>query len=112
MIRKILTGTAALALMVGPAFAQDSHYDRDHHYDRDSHYGDRVASNTVRGGLGGAGVGALIGCLVTIPIGCGPGAAVGAAWGGGGGAVIGAATTHPPRSDYSRHESDYPPSER
>lgn len=106
MTRKILTGIAAFALMAGPAFAQDSHYDRD------NHYGDRVASNTVRGGLGGAGLGALIGCLVTIPVGCGPGAAVGAAWGGGGGAVIGAAATHPPRSDYSRHEREYPPPER
>lgn len=106
MIRKLLAGVATLALMTGPALAQDTHVD--HH----SHYGDRVASNTVRGGLGGAGVGALIGCLVTIPIGCGPGAAVGAAWGGGGGAVIGAAVTHPPRSDYARHDSDYPPPER
>lgn len=105
MIRKLFAGIAALALTTGPAFAQDGHYDRD------SHYGDRVVSHTVRGGLGGAGLGALIGCIVTIPVGCGPGAAVGAAWGGGGGAVIGAATTRPPR-DYSRHEDDYRPSER
>ena len=100
MIRKILTGIAALALMTGPALAQDSHY------------GDRVAAHTLRGGVGGAGLGALIGCIVTIPIGGGPGAAVGAAWGGGGGAVIGAATTRPPRSDYPRDRGDYPPSER
>jgi hypothetical protein len=99
MTRRILTGIAALALMAGPALAQDNHY------------GDRVARNTVRGGVGGAGVGALIGCLVTIPIGCGPGAAVGAAWGGGGGAVIGAAGTRT-HSDYRRHEGDYLPSER
>ena len=101
MIRKLLIGTAALALMTGPAFAEDGHY------------GERAAANTVRGGVGGAGVGALIGCLVTIPIGCAPGAAVGAAWGGGGGAVIGAAVTRPPRSDYSREarrdaRGDYP----
>jgi hypothetical protein len=99
MIRKLLTGIAALALMTGPALAQDSHY------------GDRVTANTLKGGAGGAGLGALIGCLVTIPIGCGPGAAVGAAWGGGGGAVIGAAATRPPRSDYRPHERDYPPPE-
>jgi len=100
MVRNVLTGIAALALMTGPAFA------------RDSHYGDRVASNTLKGGAGGAGLGALIGCLVTIPIGCGPGAAVGAAWGGGGGAVIGAAATRPPRNDDQPRQSDYPPSER
>ena len=99
MIRKLLTGIAALSLMTSTALAQDSHY------------GDRAAANTLRGGVGGAGVGALIGCLVTIPIGCAPGAAVGAAWGGGGGAVIGAATTRPPRSDYSRDEH-YPRDER
>jgi hypothetical protein len=99
MIRKLLTGIAALALMTGSAFAEDNHY-----RDRDSHYGDRVAARTLRGGAGGAGLGALIGCLVTIPIGCAPGAAVGAALGGGGGAVIGAATTRPPRGDYARDE--------
>ncbi len=86
MTRNILSGIAALALMTGPAFAQDSHYS------------DRVVGNTVRVGVGGAGVGAIIGCLVTLPV-CGPGAAVGAAWGGGSGAVIGAASTRPPRSD-------------
>jgi len=99
MIRKLLTGIAALVLMTGTAFAQDNHYG-----DRDNHYGDRVAANTLKGGVGGAGLGALIGCLVTIPVGCAPGAAVGAAWGGGGGAVIGAAVTRPPRSDYPRDE--------
>jgi uncharacterized membrane protein len=96
MIRKLLTGIAALTLMTGAAFAQDR-------YDHD--YGDRVAANTVKGGVGGAGVGALIGCLVTIPIGCAPGAAVGAAVGGGGGAFLGAASTrsrdYPPPRDYS-----------
>jgi hypothetical protein len=102
MIRKLLTGIAALSLMTGTALAQDSHYG-------DSHYGERAAANTVRGGAGGAGLGALIGCLVTIPIGCAPGAVVGAAWGGGGGAVIGAASTRPPRGDHPR---DYPRDER
>jgi hypothetical protein len=92
MIRKILAGIAALALMTGTAFAQDGHY------------GDRVAANTLRGGAGGAGLGALIGCLVTLPIGCAPGAAVGAAWGGGGGALIGAAATRSPRSDNPPNE--------
>jgi hypothetical protein len=95
MIRKLLTGIAALTLMTGTAFADDSHYS------------ERAAANTVRGGAGGAGLGALIGCLVTIPVGCAPGAVVGAAWGGGGGALIGAATTRPPRDhhrDYARDE--------
>jgi hypothetical protein len=92
MIRKLLPGIAALALMTSPAFAQDSHY------------GERVATNTVKGGAGGAALGAFIGCLVTLPVGCGPGAAVGAAWGGGGGAVIGAAATREHRSDNPRHE--------
>ena len=43
---------------------------------------------------------AVIGCLITIPIGCAPGAAVGAAVGGGTGAVVGAASTPPPRVYY------------
>ena len=92
MIRNLLTITAAVALMSGPAFAQDGHYS------------DRVASNTLRGGAGGAGLGALIGCLVTIPVGCAPGAVVGAAWGGGGGALIGAAATPTSRNDHQHHE--------
>ena len=95
MFRKLLMGTAALALMTGTASAHDRYY------------GDRVASNTVRGGLGGAGVGALIGCLVTIPVGCAPGAVVGAAWGGGGGALIGAAATRPPRDHWRDARRDY-----
>ena len=101
MIRKLLAGIAALALMTGTAFADDSHY------------ADRAAANTLRGGVGGAGLGALIGCLVTIPIGCAPGAAVGATWGGGGGAVIGAASTRPPRGAHPRvARADYPRDER
>lgn len=40
--------------------------------------------NTAAGTLGGAGAGAAIGCLATIPVGCVPGAIVGAAIGSGG----------------------------
>ena len=47
--------------------------------------------------------------LVTLPIGCAPGAAVGAAVGGGTGAVAGAATTPPPRAYYPPPRNDYPP---
>jgi hypothetical protein len=99
MIRSLITGIAAFALMTGAAFAQDGHY-------RD--YGDRAGVNAVRGGVGGAGLGALVGCLVTIPIGCAPGAAVGAAVGGGGGAIFGAASTRPPRDYYARPRHYYP----
>jgi hypothetical protein len=46
--------------------------------------------NTTEGGAGGAATGAVIGRLATIPIGCGPGAAV------GGGAGAGLASTQLP----------------
>jgi hypothetical protein len=134
MIRKLLTGIAALALMTGPAFAQDSYsstttvtrtyddgpyyrtdyrdgsyyYDRGYyrdHYD----YGHDPATRAVGGGATGAALGAAIGCVVTIPIGCAPGAAVGAAVGGGTGAVAGAAST--PRRDYYPAPEDYGPDE-
>jgi hypothetical protein len=115
MIRSLFTGLAAFALMTGAAVAQDYHRDNDRYYrDYDGYhrdYGDRVAGNTVRGGLGGAGLGAVIGCLVTIPIGCAPGAAVGAAVGGGGGAVVGAASTRD-RYHYRRDRDYYPSDDR
>jgi hypothetical protein len=62
------------------------------YYDRDGVWHPDPAAHVVASGLGGAGVGAAIGCLVTLPIGCAPGAAVGAAVGGGTGAVAGAAS--------------------
>jgi uncharacterized membrane protein len=100
MIRKVFTGIAAFALMTGAAIAQDTYATRD-----DSgrvvvvHQPD-PAKHAARGALAGGGMGALIGCLVTIPIGCAPGAAIGAAVGGGGGAVVGAASTPPPHAVY------------
>src|SRR5258708_6007094 len=56
------------------------------------------ATNAVVSGTGGAATGALIGCIVTIPIGCAPGAALCAAVGGGVGATTGVVTTpaYPP----------------
>jgi hypothetical protein len=51
------------------------------------------AVNAVYNGLGGAAVGAAIGCVVTAAMGCLPGAALGAAAGGGTGAVVGAVAT-------------------
>jgi len=51
-------------------------------------------ARAVTGGVADAGLGAGIGCLVTLPF-CAPGAAVGAAIGGGTGAVAGAASTPP-----------------
>ena len=107
MIRKVLTGVAACALMTGTAFAQDTTTYRDDSGRVVVVHQPNPARHAVRGGLAGAGAGALIGCLVTIPIGCAPGAAVGAAVGGGTGAVVGAASTppahehvyYPPRDD-------------
>jgi outer membrane lipoprotein SlyB len=109
MIRSLLTGIAAFALMTGPALAQD-YRDRDdptvvvygHHESAPVHI--------VRGGVIGAGVGAAIGCLVTLPV-CGPGAAVGATIGGSAGAVTGAAvSTSQDRYSYRRApRDDYPP---
>jgi hypothetical protein len=52
------------------------------------------AGRALKVGAAGAGLGAAIGCIVTLPIGCGPGAAAGAAIGGGTGAVAGAASAH------------------
>jgi hypothetical protein len=43
-----------------------------------------------------SGSGALVGCLVTIPIGCAPGAVVGAAAGGAVGATGNAVAVNPP----------------
>lgn len=52
----------------------------------------------------GAGSGAVIGCLVTIPIGCAPGAVVGAAAGGAMGATGKAtAVTPPPQSQQAAY---------
>jgi hypothetical protein len=55
----------------------------------------RPANPTVSGVEGGSS-GALIGCLVTIPIGCAPGAVVGAAAGGTLGATGRAVAVTPP----------------
>ena len=94
MIRNLLTGIAAFTLISGVAVAQDY---------RDDGQGDVVVHSpdpgvhALRGGAAGAGVGAVIGCLVTLPI-CGVGAAIGAAVGGGTGAIAGAASTPPPRA--------------
>jgi hypothetical protein len=105
MFRHLLTGIAALGMTSSVALAQD--YSTTTTLTRDdsgavvrerSHtvvYPD-PAKHAAKGALFGGGAGALIGCLVTIPIGCAPGAAVGAAIGGGGGAVAGAASTPPP----------------
>ena len=96
MIRSLFTGIAAFGLMAGAAVAQD--YSTTTTRDGDTRtvvYPD-PGKHALGGGAAGAGLGALIGCIVTIPIGCGPGAAIGAAVGGGTGAVVGAATTPPP----------------
>ena len=104
MIRKVLTGVAALALMSGAAFA-DTYTYRDDNGQRVTVHQPDPAKHAVRGGVAGAGAGALIGCLVTIPIGCAPGAAVGAAVGGGAGAVVGAAST--PAHTYVHRDGRY-----
>jgi hypothetical protein len=109
MIRKVLTGVAALALMTGAAFA-DTYTYRDENGQLVTVHQPDPGKHAVRGGVAGAGAGALIGCLVTIPIGCAPGAAVGAAVGGGTGAVVGAASTPPARTYIHRDGRyyDYP----
>ncbi len=107
MIRKVLTGAAALALMAGAAFADTYTYRDDNGQVVVVHQPD-PGKHALRGGVAGAGAGALIGCLVTIPIGCAPGAAVGAAVGGGTGVVAGAASTPPPRERVYEGR-DYPP---
>jgi hypothetical protein len=53
-------------------------------------------ANPTAGGLEAGSSGAVIGCLVTIPIGCAPGAVVGAVAGGTLGATGNAATVTPP----------------
>ncbi len=109
MIRRLFTGIAALTLMTGTAFAQTYRDSADQPtvvvY---SH--PHVAERAVGGGAIGAGAGALIGCLVTLPL-CAPGAAVGAAIGGGGGAVVGAASTPTRAYHYRTARNDYPPPE-
>jgi hypothetical protein len=107
MIRKVLTGVAALALMSGAAFADTYTYRDDSGQTVVVHQPD-PAKHALRGGVAGAGAGALIGCLVTIPIGCAPGAAVGAAVGGGTGVVAGAAST-PPARERVYDDRDAPP---
>jgi hypothetical protein len=109
MIRKVITGAAALALMTGAAFADTYSYRDDSGRVVVVHQPD-PARHALRGGVAGAGAGALIGCLVTIPIGCAPGAAVGAAIGGGTGVVAGAAST-PPARERVYEGRDYPPPE-
>jgi hypothetical protein len=98
-MRRLFTGIAALALvtsLTSTAFADTYSYRDDTGRVVVVHQPD-PGKHALRGGVVGAGGGALIGCLVTIMIGCAPGAAVGAAVGGGGGAVVGAATTPPTR---------------
>jgi hypothetical protein len=103
MIRRIFTGIAAAAVMMGTAHAQDTYSHRDDSR-RVLYHAPDPGSRALGGGVAGAGAGALIGCLVTIPIGCAPGAIIGAAVGGGTGAVAGAATT--PRAYYPRRDDD------
>jgi hypothetical protein len=111
LIRKVLTGVAALALMSGAAFADTYTYRDDSGQTVVVHQPD-PAKHALRGGVAGAGAGALIGCLVTIPIGCAPGAAVGAAVGGGAGVVAGAASTSPTRERvYDDRDAPPPPPE-
>ena len=98
MIRKVLTGVAAFALM-STAAAADTYSYRDASGQLVVVHRPDPGRHALRGGAVGAGAGALIGCLVTIPIGCAPGAAIGAAVGGGTGAVAGAASTPPPHTD-------------
>jgi hypothetical protein len=119
MIRRLLMGAAALTLMTGAAFAQDSYSTRTTTtvtrtgdvpdvapapvapapgvtYVEPAPARRDAPGNVAAGGVSGAALGAGIGCLATLPIGCAPGAAVGAAIGGGSGAVIGAAASVPP----------------
>ena len=130
MIRRILTGIAALSLTTAPALAETTEYTNSNgdtvvvHHDNDGYSyhradGTRVVvhdhdpgAHALGGGVAGAGLGAAIGCLVTLPIGCAPGAAVGAAVGGGTGAIVGAASTPPPRV-YTEHVEhvDAPPAD-
>jgi outer membrane lipoprotein SlyB len=99
MIRYLLTGAVALTMMTGATFAQNSYSTTT--TETQSNVVDQApvrpgpdpAKNMVVGGMGGAAVGAAIGCLATLPIGCAPGAAVGAAVGGGSGAVVGVVAT-------------------
>ncbi len=101
MIRTIITGIAASALLTSAAFAQDYSGPLPHettttvvvHHDSDP------VDHAVKDGTKGAAVGAAVGCVVTILIGCVPGAAAGAAIGGGTGAAVGAANTPPPHDD-------------
>ena len=57
---------------------------------------DDPGARAVKGGAIGGGLGAAIGCIITLPAGCLPGAAAGAVIGGGTGAAANAASP-PPR---------------
>src|SRR6195952_6099059 len=46
------------------------------YYERDGTWHADPGARALAGGATGAGIGAAIGCIVTLPIGCGPGAAV------------------------------------
>jgi hypothetical protein len=117
MYRQFFMSAAALTLMTGTVFAQDSYSTRTTTtVTRGADVPDAAPmpvapapgvtyveparrdapGNVAAGGVSGAALGAGIGCLATLPIGCAPGAAVGAAIGGGTGAVIGAAASIPP----------------
>jgi hypothetical protein len=113
MIRHLLTGVAAFALMTGASFAQNGYSSTTTTtFTRNADVAPvpvapvqsapDTGGNMVKGGVSGAALGAAIGCVATIPIGCAPGAAFGAAVGGGGGAAIGlVASATPPRYDYA-----------
>jgi hypothetical protein len=115
MIRHLLTGAAVFAMMTGAAFAQNGYSSSTTTVTQEptaTYVAPAYVApapvvvrtdpgrNVVAGGAGGAALGAAIGCLATLPIGCAPGAAFGAAVGGGGGAVIGAAASVPPPPAY------------
>src|ERR1700685_2782826 len=40
------------------------------YYDQDRHWHSDPGARAVQGGMAGAGIGAAIGCIVTLPIGC------------------------------------------
>ena len=56
-----------------------AYHDDAGYYDRNGNWHPDAAGHVVASGATGAGVGAAIGCIVTLPIGCAPGVVAGAA---------------------------------